>query len=345
MAFVKVRLSPATHPGRLTAASPSSPRIDRGSTLAYHDDVPDRKPPERLLMYLLAFAACAAIVLVAASIGSLEFRGGVNIKSADGAVSSPAFVGAAPQGNGLEIGFRIFFIALLTVGCVSLVLAIIIKQHRRSLLAAVIAVAVVLAALFIWNPHGRDSGDRLVRPADQSEPLGAARPLPGGSADGINPKEVVTSHLSPAATVAGSLALAAVVALSVWAVLRRRAADENESPFDEVGRETDEAVSDLRETDDARAVIIRYYARMVAIARKTSSLGYADSMTPRELGAELRRLGFPADGVEKLTRLFELVRYGEKCLSEEDEASGLDALTTISDFSIRQKDRGAEVAV
>ena len=55
------------------------------------------------------------------------------------------------------------------------------------------------------------------------------------------------------------------------------------------------------------------------------------TMTPREFEQKLRGAGLPGDDVERLTRLFESVRYGARVPNEHQERQAVACLTAIAE--------------
>jgi hypothetical protein len=52
-------------------------------------------------------------------------------------------------------------------------------------------------------------------------------------------------------------------------------------------------------------------------------------MTPNEFAIRLERAGLPGDAVRRLTRLFEMVRYGDRKSAPKDISEAVTCLNTI----------------
>jgi hypothetical protein len=53
------------------------------------------------------------------------------------------------------------------------------------------------------------------------------------------------------------------------------------------------------------------------------------AMTPQEFALRLERAGLPGDAVRRLTRLFEMVRYGDRKSAPKDVTEAVGCLNTI----------------
>jgi len=78
-----------------------------------------------------------------------------------------------------------------------------------------------------------------------------------------------------------------------------------------------------------RDVIIQSYIRMGEVVSARRGLQRAQAVTPREFADRLERAGLPADAVQRLTRLFEAVRYGSRLSSQSDMNEAITCLNSI----------------
>ena len=101
--------------------------------------------------------------------------------------------------------------------------------------------------------------------------------------------------------------------------------------YEELIESASEAAESIRRGQDPRGAVIDCYRRMLCLLedRGTVSTPY---LTPREFADALRGQGMPLDSVDRLTGLFELVRYGRRtdaALSQQ-AAECLEAVSRIS---------------
>jgi hypothetical protein len=76
-------------------------------------------------------------------------------------------------------------------------------------------------------------------------------------------------------------------------------------------------------------VVIRCYVEMSAAVAKYRGIQRQDTMTPREFEHQLAQLGFPAEPVRRLTRMFEAARYGSQTPGEAEEQQTMQSLAAI----------------
>jgi hypothetical protein len=89
------------------------------------------------------------------------------------------------------------------------------------------------------------------------------------------------------------------------------------------------SLKDLESGGDSNDAIIQCYDRMsnVVVAKRGLHRGY--SMTPAEFATGLERVGLPREPVNRLTRLFESVRYGGHVSSTPEIDEAVACLTSI----------------
>ena len=120
-----------------------------------------------------------------------------------------------------------------------------------------------------------------------------------------NPSEWVVL----AASLGLVLLLVIIAGLAVWFFLRRRQAEQ---PLKRIAVEAQTALDALQSGGDLKNIVIRCYFEMSRVIREQRGIQRDKAMTPREFEMELERRGLPREPVQKLTRVFEEVRYGTK---------------------------------
>ena len=89
------------------------------------------------------------------------------------------------------------------------------------------------------------------------------------------------------------------------------------------------ALTDLQAGGDLRNVVLRCYARMCQVLRQSRNVERRRAMTPREFERHLAEIGLRDEHIQRLTRLFERVRYGAKPSSRPEEREAIACLTAI----------------
>ena len=78
-----------------------------------------------------------------------------------------------------------------------------------------------------------------------------------------------------------------------------------------------------------RNVVIRCYAKMSQVLRQSRKIQRHSAMTPREFGNHLAEIGLGDEHIQRLTRLFEGVRYGYRPSEWPVEREAIECLQAI----------------
>ena len=89
------------------------------------------------------------------------------------------------------------------------------------------------------------------------------------------------------------------------------------------------SINDLSSGRNSTDVIVNCYFRMSAVVAEKRKLHRKAAMTPAEFAMQLEGAGLPSDAVQRLTRLFESVRYGNRRTNPKDVNEAVSCLTTI----------------
>jgi hypothetical protein len=103
-----------------------------------------------------------------------------------------------------------------------------------------------------------------------------------------------------------------------------------ELPVDELRARALEALQELRHGNAPLAnVIRRCYQEMVQTVQEQRGIYRERHVTPREFEMRLLQIGLPDLPVQRLTRLFEQVRYGNASAGEREKRQAIDSLEQI----------------
>ena len=91
-----------------------------------------------------------------------------------------------------------------------------------------------------------------------------------------------------------------------------------------------ETLADLQAGADFHNTIIQHYYRMCRLLAEEKRIERASGMTPAEFARKLENLGLAGAEVQRLTRLFERVRYGGHDLNSADELEAMACLTAVA---------------
>ena len=112
----------------------------------------------------------------------------------------------------------------------------------------------------------------------------------------------------------------------------RRYRAQRAQPFaslDELSRQAQAAIDELRRGQQVDDVILRCYREMARTVAAQRGVQRGRGVTPREFEREVQRRGMPPRAVERLTRLFEQVRYGNYAPRRRDQMEAVDSLQAI----------------
>jgi hypothetical protein len=112
-----------------------------------------------------------------------------------------------------------------------------------------------------------------------------------------------------------------------WAKQKQLQADE--LSLDDIARIARSSLDDISQGGDWENVIINCYARMSQVAYAKRGLHRHESMTPGEFASYLEKSGLPADAIQRLTHLFESVRYGGRRSTQNENDEAINCLTAI----------------
>ncbi|MCJ7433682.1 MAG: DUF4129 domain-containing protein [Anaerolineales bacterium] len=104
---------------------------------------------------------------------------------------------------------------------------------------------------------------------------------------------------------------------------------DDELALDDIARIARSSLDDISGGQDWENVIVNCYVRMSQVASAKRGLHRHASMTPGEFASRLENAGLPADAIQRLTRLFESVRYGAIQSTQKENDEAVNCLTAI----------------
>jgi hypothetical protein len=112
-----------------------------------------------------------------------------------------------------------------------------------------------------------------------------------------------------------------------------------EGTFRVIAEEAQQAIDEIQAGGDVRQIIIKCYFDMMEVVKKTRGIVRDQAMTPEEFKFLLEKMGFPAGPLQRLTRLFEDVRYGTHAPRPQEDQLAVMCLQEI--VAACQKEEGA----
>lgn len=128
------------------------------------------------------------------------------------------------------------------------------------------------------------------------------------------------------------LSLTIPVLLALYLIYRRyrpSPISNTQSELRAIGLDAQAALIDLESGVDFKNAILNCYAKMVASLNRQHGIRLETSVTAREFERQLQASGLPLRAIQRLTRLFEMVRYGSQEYSERDRHEAIDCLNEV----------------
>lgn len=229
-----------------------------------------------------------------------------------------------------------FNVIPLLVGCawsmiiIMMVLFILMPNKRKELLKRILTytvwLLVIYALVFSFHPgqlaefeppvqNGASSGEAF----DEDNPL-------------FSPPEFVIAPPAWFVIIISGLVLTGLF-LIMWAVWRRLPKPlepfDNEAALERLGQEAQEAIDRLQAGHDLKDTIQRCYFEMGQILSQQYGYVRQHGMTPREFEQHLSQSGLHSQHIQRLTRLFEMVRYSPHQADAQTQAEAEACLTAI----------------
>jgi hypothetical protein len=284
---------------------------------------------KRNLIGMLIFV-CLLMVLLGIGLPRLQMQSGVIFSAPE---SEGTSFGTSP-GFGdvswlmvLIQGAQILLIILLPI---YIVISLLSKRGRRKLLMDILKILVLFLIVMWMSEMGGQSpmaGEQIgiqIGAMDFTALFEGADPFPEFEA---NPQP----WMLPLIILGAAALVAAITYFGLRLIAKRRAADG--APLREFANKAQAALDDIEggkiDFDD---VIIRCYAEMSQILLAEKGIQRAQSMTTQEFGQELLAKGFPPLPVQRLTQLFEQVRYGGQQPGESAKMIATESLREIIYF-------------
>ena len=140
-----------------------------------------------------------------------------------------------------------------------------------------------------------------------------------------------------------SLAIGVVLVVAGVLVYRQLQADEAvEIPVLEMlAKDAELTLNELRAGANVKDAISRCYQNMTQSVQHNRGMVRSQGMTPREFAQSLDSMGLPRQSVERLTTLFEQVRYGAHEATQREKMEAVACMEEIID-AIRPVERASD---
>lgn len=275
---------------------------------------------------LLSLLTLAALTVLALSLDDVTFKGAQPIGRQD---AESASLDAEPFVKALgEVSTRSQVIFWVTAFFIVLLVSLLFTPEGRKALIRMF----LRAAAFYWMLYFlmKNYGGQLAAMLDFNL-RGGEQAAAEEAAQNIPPPVFVPPQPSSWLTYLASLLVVVLALLMAWRayVFWKRNFVPEQQPLKEIAKIARASLRDLKDGVDSTDVVMNCYFRMSRAVSENRQLTRGESMTPAEFALQLERAGLPGDAVQKLTRLFEGVRYGGRRAGPKDVNEAVAALTSI----------------
>ena len=280
---------------------------------------------QKLWIILLATLALGALTVLALSLDEVPFNAGQQFAQREAAKPPPV---SADDVTGAWANIPLWK-QIVVWGLVSLMVLLVglllSPELRKRLFKLFIRMAVTAIGIFYLL---RVYGDQIFG----LQQLGKAAAQQGENPNAQPVPTFQPPQISPVFSYLVSFAFALLWIAVMWGLYqgwKKYVALNTKKPLDEIAHIARTSLNDLRSGRESSDVIINCYLRMSDVVADKRHLQREIAMTPQEFALRLERAGLPGDAVRRLTRLFEMVRYGDRKSAPKDITEAVSCLNTI----------------
>jgi hypothetical protein len=276
----------------------------------------------RLLLF--CFIVLAAITLLASSLHDVHFQPGRSLSARQ--ISDTPVLLQMPEAISKTPLWKILLFWLAFVINLLLFFYLLPREVRKRIIRQVVSFSIGILLLFIALRY------RIIElPTLNSEPAkSVGQAPPGPDLGGVIP-QFQQPATAPWMTFLISLLVITGILILIWTFYRRwmRSQLGRHPSLFAIAGIAQSSLDDLAAGRDWGDVIIESYVRMNKVVSVKRGIQRTDGATPREFAKRLESAGLPAEAVNRLTRLFESVRYGNRKSAPSDIKDAVACLNTI----------------
>jgi hypothetical protein len=267
---------------------------------------------DKRVVFSVAVLALLSLVLLAGALKNIDFRSGEaigrrSVSEFDETINLGELIVSAAEIPFSQQAF--FWISLFIL--VLLISSLLDPELRKKFILAFVRLALFAMVFFFLVEKNPDLFSGLFSQLLLADELVGDQQASNGSVPVFQPPQV--SHWLSYAV---ALAMVLLGLLFLWWLnrlwVRIREMSATREPLDELAAIARQSLGDLQAGRNFENAVLECYARMSSVVDKRKGLQRDHAMTPAEFASRLTRAGLPREPVEKLTRLFEAVRYGRQ---------------------------------
>ena len=273
----------------------------------------------------MAILALGALTVLAVSLDDVSFEEGQQFGHSE-STPAPAISIQEMTNTWEEIPAWKLLLLWGLLGLLVILIGLLLSpaERKRLILMFIRMVLIFFTVMYILQNYG----DRLLAVLEPALPAGGASP----DAANLQPvPEFQPPQITPTVSYLISFGFALLIIAVVWILYRtwKKYFAPPQKPLGEIARIARSSIRDLNSGRDTSDVIVNCYLRMSDVVADKQKLQREIAMTPQEFALRLERAGLPGDAVRRLTRLFEMVRYGDKRSAPKDVSEAVNCLNTI----------------
>jgi hypothetical protein len=277
---------------------------------------------------ILAFLALGALTVLSVSLRSVSFNDVQPIGRAEADPFPLLIQDIFESFHGVSVQSQIFFWIVLAV-LIVLIGILLSPEVRKKMIRLLIQVAFFFWVLqFLVNrlPQITAAMDLNVNVAGAG---GQAENLPN-----IPPPVFTPPREIPWLSLLVGMLIILITVFLMWKLYRiwQEMNPGRANSMQSIARIARATLRDLSSGRESTDVILNCYFRMSDVVSDKKNLRRDTSMTPAEFALRLEQSGLPGDAVQRLTRLFESVRYGERRAGPTETNEAVACLTTILQY-------------
>jgi len=275
---------------------------------------------------IFSLLALLALLLLAGELKNVSFEPGQTVSRTESRTIQFAVERTIAQITDVPFWKQIVF--WLTVFLIVLLVSSLLSPEfrKRLILSFIRFAALVIVFLYIikYNP-GLFQGLFNFAQADANSGAGASANNPPPV---FQPPQISSFLLYLISFGIFLLLIIGFIVFSRW-WSRRQAWLKSHRSLEEIADAARASLDDLASGRDWDDVIIKCYARMSHVVDARRGIHRANAMTPAEFAVWLVRAGLPREPVQRLTHLFETVRYGGRRSGSEEIDEATNCLKSI----------------
>ncbi len=275
-------------------------------------------------LLLFCFIILAAIILLASSLHDVQFQPGRSF-STPTITDNPIFL-QAPEVLAETPLWKLLLLWGAFVINLILFFYLLPPALRKRILRQVISFSIGSLILLIALRY------RIIQlPFLNSNPVNVVGQPPAGPNSNQAPPIFHPPLITPWMTYLISVGILLGFLIMAWIVIRwqQRSRSRSYGSLHAIANIAQASLDDIASGRDLGDVIILSYARMSEVVSAKRGLQRPLATTPREFAERLEIAGLPADAVNRLTRLFESVRYGTRKSDPSDINEAVACLASI----------------